>query len=174
MREEAYITLFGTEMSIKPVVAFDYISAKNRYSFAQNSGESVSALLFWADIIEKCLFDGENKAFESSEEVLKKLSLEDISRLSQMISIPEISVPTSDATDNLPQSMEKQSLDELSDMRERLILGGGGNETVYNSSAFSVNVGASPESTVDYQRISDYFERDSRRYTAVLKSEATI
>lgn len=185
--DDIRVSMGGTEMELRPISARQYLSARME---AEKIGEVLGeddvakAVLLGASLLAKGLFNGNKRMFESADEVLDTLSAEEIVNTAIYVDLkPETKmqiVETMDKMERFSQESDNLELQENTDasdsmsyskpvpQQEQGIL-----FTTYSNSATSVSqisTGRSLSPRSEMQRVSDFFQRDSRRYDGIISS----
>ena len=116
MNFETRMFIYGTEAELRPVNAKDQIeNIKNakKYALENEGGDFAEKAAFLAGMIFSSAYDGDEKLFASFEDVLEKLTVEEISEIGNEIytpvSLPEITAPdgTKEALDQREDNLVK-------------------------------------------------------------------
>lgn len=185
--DDIRVSMGGTEMELRPISARQYLSARME---AEKIGEVLGeddvtkAVLLGASLLAKGLFDGEKRLFESADEVLDALSAEEIVNTAIYVDLkPETKMQIVEAMDKIErfgQESDNLEAEENADVSDNMSYSKpvpqqkqGIIFSTYSNiaSSFSrISTGRSLSPRSEMQRVSDFFQRDSRRYDGIISS----
>lgn len=182
----SFVNIGGEELEIRTITARQYLSARLE---AELMGEVFGedqlgkSVLFGASLLSKGLFFDGQRVFSSMENVLDAMSADDIVTVAGFIDIdPEMKAKIVEdveriKTINRDVELYKDRIVEITEESDQLVehhVNEGGEELpVYEnaesiSNGFYLKAGNSLRSNM--RRVSDFFQRDSRRYDGTISS----
>jgi len=182
--DEKIINIAGAEMELRPISARQYLAARNEADTMAEAigGDDISkAVLLGAALLSKGLFYNGQRIFRGGDEVLDAFSANEIIDTALFMDIePEKKAQIMEASDcvrGIAQEMnsaESGNADEEMNKIQHIPGRGqsGGNSS--NSGSFDNKAADvseriySPRS--EMRRVSDFFQRDSRRYDGIISS----
>ena len=193
---ETRVYIADTEAELRTVSASQFLAARKRgLDYAkENGGDMLSAsVVFWAELIRAAAYDGDTPLFSTADEVLTRLTVDEIVSVSEDIGLPKTVTPMTSETETkkavspeaeiIPIPKTEAFSDSETANKE--------NESPDEETAAERTVRKKPDGT-DYsdgreeytklpqritqtptfsgmQEISDFFERDARRYDGSLR-----
>lgn len=182
---EIRVNIGGAEMELRPVSARQYLAARmetEKMTDEFGSDQISQAILFGASLLSKCLFYDNKRIFSDGAEVLDALSADEIVNTAEYIDIePERKVMIVKTVERVRQAGQETAdyetmivKNEEAEAIERIVAheqNTSSNEYVEHYEVKNVSDrrrSASPRS--DMRKVSDFFQRDSRRYDDIITS----
>lgn len=189
MTDGVLVSIGGEEIELRPISARQYLSARmeaEQESEIFGEDKVTKAVLVGASLLAKGLFFNNERLFDSMDDVLDALSAEEIVTTAGYIDIEPgmktkiIEAVDVDKAENLSSEKAESDTrdkadvaDSVSYLRRTVGHEQSGLFTVYSGSQMRMS-GVHSESNIsprsDMRRISDFFQRDSRRYDGIISS----
>ena len=191
----AYIA--DTEAELRTVSASQFLAARKRgLDYArENDGDMLSAsVVFWAELIHASAYDGDAPLFSTADEVLTRLTVDEIVSVSEDIGLPKTVTPMPSETTETKKAVSPEaeiipipkteafSASETAELKNKSPDEETISERTVRKSVDSTLIPDGREEYTDYtqritqtpvfsgmQEISDFFERDARRYDGSLR-----
>ncbi len=183
--DSVFVNFGGEELELRSISAREYISALMETEIlAEEMGDNLLAksMILGASLLSKGLYYDENFLFPSIDEVLDAMSAEEIVRAAEHIDIaPEMKTKIIEAMDRVESVNDERGIykNESVDSDIHSVPSGGEVSQKHDRSFITVypetqirSGGSYSESSIsprsDMRRVSDFFQRDSRRYDGII------
>lgn len=183
--DEVRVNIGGAEMELRPVSARQYLAARmeaEKMTEDFGNDQISKAVLLGASLLSKGLFYDNERIFLNGSEVLDALSADEIVNTAVYMDIePERKVMIVEAVEQVKKaglmsdSQESVEIEnyKIADSPNAVESGWKRTDTEHTVNSSKVNTGSreksiSPRSNM--RRVSDFFQRDSRRYDGIISS----
>lgn len=178
--DDVKVSVEGNELELHTVSAREYLFARmeaEELSGSWSDDPVTKALLLGAALLSRGLYDGGERAFESADDVLDRMSAEEIVALSGYVDIQleekQRIVNAENKADDEREQQETEKEREASEPVELRIGRKSRSESVtaYKSAEFAnseVKKSGTTTHRAAMRQVSDFFERDSRRYDGII------